>query len=158
MLKKSLAATVLLAVGMSALTACLDDATGVDCQPFSNQVTGNSGDTIETQIGLRYLQLAQGASQQESRWCSTLQVEYTGMLEDETEFDSGTLTFTPGVENLIPGFVFGVVGMRVGEQRRLFIPPNLGYGNQDVRDPQTGDVVIPANSDLIFDVELIATQ
>jgi len=91
---------------------------------------------------------------------SVVAVLYVGMLEDGTVFDSSAnnnnepLVFTLGSEGIIPGFQIGVNGMRVGGERRLSIPPELGYGAQDVTGPD-GAVIIPANSTLIFDVRLV---
>ena len=47
--------------------------------------------------------------------------------------------------------------MKVGEKRRIIVPPNLGYGGNTVTDSK-GRVVIPANSTLIFDIRLIGVQ
>lgn len=148
MLKYSLPATALLVVGLS---ACLDDPAGPQCQSYPNAITGTAGDTVITQVGLRYIVEEEGASQLEARWCNRAMVQYTGTLTNGTQFDSGTYTFTPGADNTIAGFVYGVVGMKVDERRRLIIPPDLGYGSQ-------GSANIPPNSTLIFDVELISTQ
>jgi len=159
MLKYSLAGTLLLAIGLS---ACLEDTTGPQCQPFSNPITGTSGDTVRTEVGLRYIELQQGSSQLEAQWCEAVALEYVGMLTDGTQFDASppgeTLQFVPGAANIIAGVQYGVIGMQVGERRRLLIPANLGYGPQERRDPQTNEVVIPANSNLIFDIELIAVE
>lgn len=155
MLKYSVAAVALLAVGLS---ACLDDPTSNQtCQPHNNAITGQAGDTIITQLGLRYVVQAQGSSQQQARWCSLVVVQYTGQLENGTVFDFGTIDFIPGEGGVITGFQFGVVGMRVDERRRLFIPASLGYGPQAATD-SLGNVVIPPNSPLIFDVNLVSTQ
>lgn len=91
-------------------------------------------------------------------------VEYTGWLYSAsapdnkgTQFDSSfnpgrdPLVLTAGGRDTIPGFAQGVVGMRVGGLRRVVIPPSLGYGAQ----AQTG---IPANSTLVFEIELLAIQ
>jgi FKBP-type peptidyl-prolyl cis-trans isomerase len=153
MLKYSLPATALLVVG---LTACLDDPAGPQCQTYENEPVETRGDTIVTEIGLRYIELAPGTSQLTARWCAEADVHYTGTLLDGTEFDSSQggapYTFTPGSDNTIVGFVFGVVGMQVGERRRLIIPPNLGYGSQG--SPPD----IPPNATIIFDVQLVSTD
>jgi FKBP-type peptidyl-prolyl cis-trans isomerase len=91
---------------------------------------------------------------------SQVSVLYVGKLSDGTVFDSSAahgntpLVFTLGTQRLIPGFQIGVNGMKVGGERLLAIPPTLGYGAQDVKDA-TGKVIIPANSTLIFDVQLV---
>jgi peptidylprolyl isomerase len=82
-----------------------------------------------------------------------LTVHYTGALEDGTIFDSSTqrdtpFSFTLGAGEVIQGWDEGLVGMKVGGQRLLVIPPELGYGDQEVGS-------IPASSTLIFQVELL---
>ena len=84
-------------------------------------------------------------------------VKYTGYLPDGTKFDSSldhgdkkTMTFPYGAHRVIPGWDIGFEGMHVGGKRRLFIPYQLAYGERG-RPP-----VIPAKSELIFDMELIA--
>lgn len=90
-------------------------------------------------------------------------VLYVGKFTDGTVFDSSAahdnqpLKFTLGADGLIPGFQVGVNGMKEGGQRLLSIPPVLGYGSEDVKDP-SGNVVIPANSTLIFEVELLKVE
>lgn len=91
---------------------------------------------------------------------TVVSVLYVGKLADGTIFDSSAahnnepLTFTLGAEGIIPGFQIGVNGMKVGGQRLLSIPPELGYGAQDIKDA-SGKVVIPANSTILFEVELV---
>ena len=92
---------------------------------------------------------------------AVVSVLYVGMLQDGTVFDSSAnnnnepLTFTLGSEGIIPGFQIGVNGMREGGERRISIPPELGYGSQDVTDAD-GKVIIPGNSTLIFDIKLVS--
>ncbi|PJE75996.1 peptidylprolyl isomerase [Candidatus Uhrbacteria bacterium CG10_big_fil_rev_8_21_14_0_10_48_11] len=83
-------------------------------------------------------------------------VDYTGWLTDGTKFDSsvdrGTpFTFTLGAGQVIPGWDQGVLGMKVGEKRRLTIAPELGYGASGVGP-------IPPNATLVFEVELLGVQ
>ena len=95
-----------------------------------------------------------GASQADShiKWYT---VHYTGWLaKDGTKFDSSVdrgspITFPYCVQKVIPGWDTGFEGMHIGGKRRLFIPYQLAYGANG-RPP-----VIPAKSDLIFDVELV---
>lgn len=80
----------------------------------------------------------------------TVTVAYVGTLTNGSQFDaSPAFTTRIGVGAVIKGWDQGVPGMRVGGQRRLTVPPNLGYGNQP-----TGS--IPANSTLKFDITLLA--
>jgi len=91
---------------------------------------------------------------------SSVSILYVGMLQDGTVFDSSAnnnnqpLTFTLGEPGYIPGFQIGVNGMREGGERRISVPPELGFGNQDLKDPD-GKVIIPANSTIIFDIKLV---
>jgi FKBP-type peptidyl-prolyl cis-trans isomerase FkpA len=86
----------------------------------------------------------------------TITVSYTGWLYDPTkpeskgaQFDSSmNFSFQLGVGRVIAGWDQGVAGMKVGGQRRLVIPPNLGYGSQMIGS-------IPPNSTLVFDVTLL---
>jgi len=86
----------------------------------------------------------------------TVTVSYTGWLYDPTkteskgaQFDtSANFSFQLGVGRVIAGWDQGVVGMKIGGQRRLVIPPNLGYGAQMVGS-------IPPNSTLVFDIMLL---
>jgi FKBP-type peptidyl-prolyl cis-trans isomerase len=83
-------------------------------------------------------------------------VHYTGLLSDGTKFDSSVDRGTPfpvkiGEGKVIKGWEVGLVGMKVGGKRRLIISPAYGYGSQTVGP-------IPANSTLVFDIELLQIQ
>ena len=82
-----------------------------------------------------------------------VQVHYSGMLEDGTKFDSSIdrgqpFSFPLGQGRVIKGWDEAIALMSKGEKRTLIIPPEIGYGAQD-KGP------IPANSTLIFEVELV---
>lgn len=84
----------------------------------------------------------------------TVWLTYTGFLKNGEEFESGTNTGFP-LNNVVPGLVFGVQGMKIGGRRMIVIPSALGYGNRSVTRPGTVDPVIPRQSTLIFRVELL---
>lgn len=82
-------------------------------------------------------------------------VHYVGVLQDGAKFDSsldrGTpFAFTIGAGQVIAGWEMGVAGMKVGERRRLVIPPEFGYGEQG-----TPGGPIPPNATLVFEIELL---
>jgi FKBP-type peptidyl-prolyl cis-trans isomerase len=137
---------------------CLDDSTGVGCQQVGSLVTSTSGDTATTSSGLRYIdtELGTGAT---AASCQAVAVNYRGMLLDGTPFDSlQNYPVVPGTFQAIAGFEQGIVGMKVGGSRRLIIPPALGYGSTDIINRNTNEVVIPANSTIVFDVELVGVS
>lgn len=83
-----------------------------------------------------------------------LSVEYTGWLSDGTEFgsslkDGAPYEFVLGAGEVIEGWEEGLADMKVGGERRLIVPPELGYGAAGAGS------VVPPNSQLTFDVKLV---
>ena len=83
-----------------------------------------------------------------------IEVHYVGTLTNGTKFDSSVdrnepFPYVLGKNQVIQGWELGLVGMKVGEKRRLTIPPELGYGARGAGS------VIPPNATLVFDIEML---
>jgi FKBP-type peptidyl-prolyl cis-trans isomerase len=81
-------------------------------------------------------------------------VHYVGTLQNGAKFDSSIdrgqpFQFTLGQNRVIQGWELGVKGMKVGEKRKLTIPPELGYGSRGAGG------IIPPNATLVFEVDLL---
>ena len=90
----------------------------------------------------------------------SITVYYTGALTGGFQFNRrvapGPVTaFRLDTLSVIKGWVGGIPGMRVGGKRKLVISPALGYGFNTARD-NAGNILIPANSVLVFDVEIVS--
>ncbi len=104
-----------------------------------------------TGLQIQDVKVGQGA---EAKPGSTAVVHYTGWLTDGKKFDSSRDRGTPfdfqlGAGQVIAGWDQGVAGMKVGGQRKLVIPADLGYGAAGAPP------VIPPGATLVFDVELL---
>ncbi len=119
-----------------------------------------SSDVVKTPSGLAYSiikQAPEGAASPTKG--QQVVVHYSGWLDNgkgeigkkfDSSVDRGSaFNFTIGVDQVIKGWDTGVMMMKVGEKRRLYIPASLGYGSRGAGG------VIPANAALIFDVELL---
>lgn len=101
--------------------------------------------------GLQYKVIQEGSGRTPGEK-DTVTVQYRGTLIDGTEFDSSYSRNAPAIfqaDQVIPGWKEALLRMKEGSRWRLFIPPELGYGEKS-----TGP--IGPNSALIFDVELLA--
>ncbi len=83
-------------------------------------------------------------------------VDYEGFLEDGTKFDSSLdrgipFSFIVGNGQVIKGWDTGVAGMKLGEKIRLYIPAEFAYGEKGSANGK-----IPANANLIFEIELLS--
>lgn len=121
---------------------------------FVTAVPGlDKGKIQKTPSGLLYVVNEEGTGAS-PKATDVVEVYYTGKLPNGTVFDSTELHGGEAAKfplnQVIPGWTEGVQLMKEGGKYTFFIPSNLGYGEQGV--PQAG---IPANSPLIFDIELV---
>ena len=148
-----------LLLALTTLLAVCDSAPENDEPPPENlpvpRVVDESDYTV-TDSGLKYYDLTVGTGEATAQTGDRVAVHYHGWLTNNQLFDSSYISgdpfpFTIGTGFVIPGWDEGVVGMRVGGERQLVIPPDLGYG-------AAGRGPIPPNATLIFEVELVSIQ
>ncbi len=123
---------------------------------YAPELGVNLDDMERTASGLyiRDLRVGDGEAASEG---DTVVVHYTGWLPGGMKFDSSRdrgepFSFVLGERRVILGWEEGVSGMRIGGQRRLVIPPDLGYGPIGAGD------VIPPDATLVFEVELLEVR
>ncbi|MBS2036909.1 FKBP-type peptidyl-prolyl cis-trans isomerase [bacterium] len=147
------AAALLFTMGCS--PAPTPSPTPVATTPSPAPVADKDG-YFTTPHGVKYkiIQEAPGIQATKDR---VVRVHYTGTLQNGKKFDSSydrnePLTFTMGKGEVIPGWEEGLFGMRMGEKRKIIVPPAMAYG-------ATGDgAVIPPNATLYFTIELLDVQ
>lgn len=115
-----------------------------------------TGKPTSTPSGLQYWDIVVGTGATAVAG-KPVKVHYTGWLTDGKKFDSSLdrgqpFEFPLGAGRVIKGWDEGVAGMKVGGKRKLTIPPELGYGSRGAGK------VIPPNSTLLFEVELLAVR
>jgi len=118
-----------------------------------DKITADYPNAQTTASGIRYIILKEGTGGKPARG-RNVSVHYTGRLLNGTVFDDSSLRgqpleFQAGTGRVIQGWDETIMDMKVGEKRLVIIPPELAYGNQAVSG------VIPANSFLIFEMELV---
>ncbi len=111
---------------------------------------------VTTESGLKYIDIKEGDGESPQKG-HMVTVHYTGTLENGKKFDSSRdrnqpFSFKIGVGQVIKGWDEGVASMKVGGQRILIIPSELGYGKRGAGG------VIPPNATLVFDVELLGVK
>jgi FKBP-type peptidyl-prolyl cis-trans isomerase len=118
--------------------------------------SSNTPNTVTTESGLQYTVTQTSESTKVAKDGNVVNFMYTGRrASDGYEFDSnigGTpLRTVLGQGRMIPGIEEALIGMKEGEKRTATIPPDLAYADQDSEE-------IPANSTLIFDLELVEIE
>ena len=125
----------------------------IDSEDLQAQVLMVEDNEMEQEIKKVNIEVLQEGMGEESKAGDTLSVHYTGTFENGEKFDSSVdrgdpFEFTLGQGAVIQGWEQGMLGMKQGEKRKLFIPYELGYG-------EAGYGPIPEKSNLIFEVELL---
>jgi peptidylprolyl isomerase len=113
--------------------------------------------TTQTASGVRYIIQKQGTGVKPTAG-KTVRMNYKGSLLSGKVFDSSDIQgkpieFQAGMGKMLPGWEEMVMDMQIGEKRLAIIPPELAYGDQAV-----GNGVIPANSFLVFEMELVGIR
>jgi peptidylprolyl isomerase len=154
-------------VGAGLILILLLSACGAVAAPTASEAPGNDtvteavesnaseGEVMKTDSGLQYIILEEGSGKA-AQAGNIVRVHYTGTLEDGTVFDSSVgrdpIEFQLGTGQVIKGWDEGIALLKEGSKARLIIPPDLAYGDRAVGG------VIPANSTLIFEVELVEVR
>lgn len=127
----------------------------IDMPQLSDKIPAVNGNATKSESGLIIVHVQPGTGK-EAQPGKAVSVHYSGYLTDGTKFDSSEggepIAFMLGAGQVIEGWDEGLTGMKVGEKRRLIIPPELGYGARGAGG------VIPPNATLVFDVELMDVQ
>jgi FKBP-type peptidyl-prolyl cis-trans isomerase len=146
---------ILLGLGLYAISRQNADMTATINQPA---LTSETVDTTSTMNPTDTTQPALSAQNGD-----LVAVHYTGKLTSGKVFDTSLsrgepIVFPLGAGAVIPGWEKGILGMKIGDKKTLMIAPEDAYGATGVKNPQTGEVVIPGNATLVFDVELVDIQ
>jgi FKBP-type peptidyl-prolyl cis-trans isomerase len=144
---------VILVTTLLAFTSLAAQTTPAHKAATASGPTKVTGEPTKTASGLEYwdIKVGTGAVAQSGMH---IKVDYTGWLTNGKKFDSSVGTGHPfsvmlGAGQVIKGWDEGIVGMKVGGKRQLRIPPDLAYGASGYT------TLIPPNSTLIFDVQLV---
>lgn len=120
----------------------------LDEKIITNYITDHKLNATATGSGLYYVISSQGTGAQPNA-NSNVTVKYKGSLKDESVFDQSSVTgATFNLKSVIQGWQHGMPYFKKGGKGTLLIPSALGYGSQAMGN-------IPANSVLIFDIELL---
>lgn len=117
---------------------------------LQNFITANNITATKDPSGYFY-QILEPGGDRKPTLCSNLTVTYTGSLTDGTVFDSGTTSFL--LSTLIEGWKRALPKIGEGGKIKMYLPPSFAYGPNEI-PPSGGRPGIPANSILIFEVEL----
>lgn len=136
--------------------ACGFKASAAEIQTIDDYLTANSLTATQHCSGMFY-RIENPGTGAAAEPCSNVTVTYKGYLFNGAVFDQSTTPITFSLIQTVIGWRSGISLIKTGGRVVLYVPPSLGYGNKDVTD-LNGNVVIPANSYLVFEVDLISVS
>lgn len=138
--------------------ACANPAPATQIQSLKDSLDARGITATQHCSGVFYtIDSAGSATGKTPTPCSYIAITYKGTLLNGTVFDQQAQPVAFDLSTLIPGWRNVLPLIKEGGKMHLYIPPALGYGSQDRRDAN-GNIVIPANSNLVFEVSLLAVQ
>jgi FKBP-type peptidyl-prolyl cis-trans isomerase len=153
-MKRTLSLLAALAASLTLSSSLMSQTSNLDQGQAFLKANASKPGVHTTPSGLQYLVLEEGKGKS-PKATDTVLVHYKGNLLDGTEFDSSYKRNEPisfPLNGVIPGWTEGVQLMKEGGKIRLFIPSNLAYGSRGAGG------VIPPDSTLVFDIELLKVQ
>ena len=135
-------------------------APAIETANLKDSLTAHGITAILHPAGFYYNIVTTGSGKSVSNLCDNIVFDYKGSLLNGTVFDATTVN-NPAVfqlGTLIVGWQKGIPLINVGGEIDLYIPPSLAYGSRDIKDPQTGAVIIPGSSNLIFHIKVLDIQ
>ena len=151
--------SVVICLSLIVIASCKKDSNS-NCSPVTIAAPSSEVDTLRayltansitaTEDSRGFFYTINSAGTTKPTVCNTITFNYVGKLTNGTQFDSANNIIYP-LYNLIVGWQEGIPLIGTGGSITLYLPPSLGYGNVDYGD-------IPANSILIFNIDLTAVQ
>lgn len=127
---------------------CAYKAPAAEVVKVEEYLTDNSITATKHCSGMYYIIVNPGTGQS-PEVCDGVSVKYIGQLTNGQKFDETADPVNFNLSTLIGGWQLGIPLIKTGGKIKLFIPPSLGYGNQSFQS-------VPANSILVFDIDLVA--
>ncbi|MBS0423993.1 MAG: FKBP-type peptidyl-prolyl cis-trans isomerase [Proteobacteria bacterium] len=136
--------------------ACAFTASSAEIQTVQNYLSTNSLTATQHCSGMFYRIENPGTGPTPGP-CSNVTVTYKTYFFDGTILDQSTTPVPVNLTQTIMGWRIGMPLLKTGGRIVMYIPPSIAYGNQNVTDAN-GNIVIPANSYLVFEVDLISVS
>lgn len=132
---------------------CLQAATAAEITQVESYLATNSITATKHCSGM-YYRIDNAGTGKQPGICNQVVVRYKGQLTSGATFEEKTTAVVFNLGTLIEGWKKGIPLVKEGGKVYLYVPPSLAYGAQEVRDPNTNNLIIPANSMLIFEISL----